>query len=299
MPPRKATKRDSLSRPTRSCNTSSKHLFIYEDTPDQIKSTAEVKADMERERPMDRLICGDVGFGKTEIAIRAAFKASLRQQAGRRTRAHHRIWPSSTTKTFSERLKEFPVQVFEYLSRARTAGTSQSQTSRKASPTAESDIIIGTHTLDRERREIQRPRDFSIVDEEQKFGVAVKEKLKQMKVNVDTLTMSATPIPRTLQFSLMGARDLSAITTPPPNRSPDPNRSTRLQRRHHTRRRLTSRLSRGGQVFIVNNRIPQLYELERHGTPARPGCTRRRSGTGRCHPEELEQAIYRLRRLRV
>ncbi|WP_277286079.1 DEAD/DEAH box helicase, partial [Ruminococcus callidus] len=173
--------------------------FIYEDTPDQIKSTAEVKADMERERPMDRLICGDVGFGKTEIAIRAVFKATCdnKQVA---VLVPTTVLAFQHYQTFKERLKEFPVRI-EYLSRARKA--SEVKAILKDLADRKIDIIIGTHKL------IGKDVKFNdlgllIVDEEQKFGVAVKEKLKQMKVNVDTLTMSATPIPRTLQFSLMG-----------------------------------------------------------------------------------------------
>ena len=189
--------------------------FIYEDTPDQLKSTAEVKADMERDRPMDRLICGDVGFGKTEIAIRAAFKAACdnKQVA---VLVPTTVLAFQHYKTFSERLKDFPVKV-SYLSRARTPA--QIKETLKGIADGSINIIIGTHRL------IGKDVKFKdlgllVIDEEQKFGVAVKEKLKQMRVNVDTLTMSATPIPRTLQFSLMGARDLSAITTPPPNRYP-------------------------------------------------------------------------------
>ena len=230
--------------------------FIYEDTPDQIKSTAEVKADMERERPMDRLICGDVGFGKTEIAIRAAFKATCdnKQVA---VLVPTTVLAFQHYQTFKERLKEFPVRI-EYLSRARKA--SEVKAILKDLAERKIDIIIGTHKL------IGKDVKFNdlgllIIDEEQKFGVAVKEKLKQMKVNVDTLTMSATPIPRTLQFSLMGARDLSVISTPPANRYP-------IQTEVHAfnddiiKEAINFEMSRGGQVFFVNNRIPQLYELE-------------------------------------
>ena len=189
--------------------------FIYEDTPDQLKSTAEVKADMEKERPMDRLICGDVGFGKTEIAVRAAFKAACdnKQVA---VLVPTTVLAFQHYKTFSERLKDFPVKV-DYLSRARTSA--ETRQILKNLSEGKIDILMGTHRI------IGKDVKFKdlgllIIDEEQKFGVAVKEKLKQIKTNVDTLTMSATPIPRTLQFSLMGARDLSAITTPPPNRYP-------------------------------------------------------------------------------
>ena len=189
--------------------------FIYEDTPDQLKATQEVKADMESARPMDRLICGDVGFGKTEVAIRAAFKAACdnKQVA---VLVPTTVLAFQHYRTFTERLKEFPVRI-EYLSRARKAADVKALLKELAD--GKINILIGTHRI------IGKDVKFKdlgllIIDEEQKFGVAVKEKLKQMKVNVDTLTMSATPIPRTLQFSLMGARDLSAITTPPANRYP-------------------------------------------------------------------------------
>lgn len=189
--------------------------FIYEDTPDQLSATQSVKADMESDRPMDRLICGDVGFGKTEIAIRAAFKAAT---DGKQVAV---LVPTTVLAyqhyhTFSQRLAEFPVRV-EYLSRARSAKDVKAILADLEA--GKIDILIGTHKI------IGKGVKFKdigllIIDEEQKFGVAVKEKLKQMKVNIDTLTMSATPIPRTLQFSLMGARDLSTIATPPPNRYP-------------------------------------------------------------------------------
>lgn len=189
--------------------------FIYEDTPDQLKSTFEVKTDMESERPMDRLICGDVGFGKTEIAIRAAFKAACdnKQVA---VLVPTTVLAFQHYQTFKDRLKDFPVRI-EYLSRARKAA--DIKTILKDLASGDINILIGTHRL------IGKDVKFKdlgllIVDEEQKFGVSVKEKLKQLKVNVDTLTMSATPIPRTLQFSLIGARDLSVIATPPPNRYP-------------------------------------------------------------------------------
>ena len=258
--------------------------FIYEDTPDQLKSTAEVKADMERDRPMDRLICGDVGFGKTEIAIRAAFKAACdnKQVA---VLVPTTVLAFQHYKTFSERLKDFPVKV-SYLSRARTPA--QIKETLKGIAEGSINIIIGTHRL------IGKDVKFKdlgllVIDEEQKFGVAVKEKLKQMRVNVDTLTMSATPIPRTLQFSLMGPRGLSAIASPPPNRYP-------IQTEVHAfnediiREAVNFELSRGGQVFIVNNRIQQLYELERLVRKLAPG-VRTIVGHGQMNPEELEQAI--------
>ena len=254
--------------------------FIYEDTPDQLKSTAEVKADMERDRPMDRLICGDVGFGKTEIAIRAAFKAACdnKQVA---VLVPTTVLAFQHYKTFSERLKDFPVKV-SYLSRARTPA--QIKETLKGIADGSINIIIGTHRL------IGKDVKFKdlgllVIDEEQKFGVAVKEKLKQMRVNVDTLTMSATPIPRTLQFSLMGARDLSAITTPPLS---DTDRSTRLQRRHHTRGR-QFRIEPGRTGFHRKQPYTTTLRTRTAGTQTRPGCTHhrrtradesRRTGTG-------------------
>ncbi|MDE6418365.1 MAG: DEAD/DEAH box helicase, partial [Duncaniella sp.] len=227
--------------------------FIYEDTPDQLSATKAVKADMESDKPMDRLICGDVGFGKTEIAVRAAFKAAT---DGKQVAV---LVPTTVLayqhyQTFTKRLKEFPVRV-EYLSRARTAKQVKAILADLAD--GKIDILIGTHKI------IGKDVKFKdlgllVVDEEQKFGVAVKEKLKQMKVNVDTLTMSATPIPRTLQFSLMGARDLSAINTPPPNRYPivttvDAGSDEVLTEA------INFELSRYGQVFLGNTRIEGLY----------------------------------------
>ena len=189
--------------------------FIYEDTPDQLKATQEVKADMEREQPMDRLVCGDVGFGKTEVAVRAAFKAAV---DGKQTAV---LVPTTVLayqhfQTFSSRLKDLPVRV-DYLSRART--TKEQTAIFKDLQEGKIDIIIGTHKLVGKQVKF-KDLGLLVIDEEQKFGVSVKEKLRQMKVNVDTLTLTATPIPRTLQFSLMGARDLSVIQTPPPNRYP-------------------------------------------------------------------------------
>ncbi|MGL5690714.1 MAG: DEAD/DEAH box helicase, partial [Bacteroidales bacterium] len=221
--------------------------FIYEDTPDQLKSTAEVKKDMESDRPMDRLICGDVGFGKTEVAIRAAFKAATdgKQVA---IMVPTTVLAYQHYKTFSERLKDFPVKV-EYLSRARKAKDVKRilQELKEGTP----EIIVGTHRLVGKDVEF-KDLGLLIIDEEQKFGVAIKEKLKQMRTNIDTLTMTATPIPRTLQFSLLGARDLSVIQTPPPNRYP-------IRTEVHTfneeiiREAVNFELSRNGQVFIINN----------------------------------------------
>ncbi len=258
--------------------------FIYEDTPDQLTATQAVKADMESHRPMDRLICGDVGFGKTEIAIRAAFKAAT---DGKQTAV---LVPTTVLayqhfNTFSERLKEFPVRV-DYLSRARSA----KETKQILSDLAEGkiDIIIGTHKL------IGKGVAFKdlgllIVDEEQKFGVAVKEKLKQLKVNVDTLTMSATPIPRTLQFSLMGARDLSAITTPPSNRYPILT-SVNALTDDIIEEAVNFEMSRNGQVFLVNPRIEGLYELEKMIKRVVPDA-RTIVAHGQMPPDKLEKAI--------
>lgn len=258
--------------------------FVYEDTPDQLKSTQEVKYDMEREQPMDRLICGDVGFGKTEVAMRAAFKAVAdnKQVA---VLVPTTVLAFQHYKTFCDRFKEFPATI-EYLSRARKP--SDVKSILKQLSEGKPDIIIGTHRL------IGKDVKFKdlgllIIDEEQKFGVSVKEKLKQMKVNVDTLTMSATPIPRTLQFSLMGARDLSVITTPPPNRYP-------IQTEVHgfnediIREAVNFEMSRNGQVFIINNRIQQLDELAatvQRLVPDARVCI----GHGKMEPERLEQVI--------
>ncbi len=258
--------------------------FIYEDTPDQLTATKAVKADMESARPMDRLICGDVGFGKTEVAIRAAFKAAV---DGKQTAV---LVPTTVLayqhfRTFTERLKELPVRV-DYLSRARTA--KQTRQVIKDLADGKIDILVGTHKLI--GKEVKfKDLGLLIVDEEQKFGVAVKEKLKQMKVNVDTLTMSATPIPRTLQFSLMGARDLSAINTPPPNRYPIVT-SVNAADDDILSEAINFELSRNGQVFIVNNRIEGLYDLEAQVKRLVPDA-RIIVGHGQMPPEKLEQAI--------
>ena len=258
--------------------------FIYEDTPDQLTATQAVKADMESARPMDRLICGDVGFGKTEVAVRAAFKAAT---DGKQVAV---LVPTTVLayqhfNTFKERLREFPVRV-DYLSRART--TKQVREILKDLADGKIDILIGTHRI------IGKDVKFKdlgllIVDEEQKFGVAVKERLKQLKVNVDTLTMSATPIPRTLQFSLMGARDLSAITTPPPNRYPIQT-SVNTLTDDIMAEAVNFEMSRNGQVFIVNNRIEQLYELEAMVKRVVPDA-RTLVAHGQMTPEKLEKAI--------
>ncbi|NER12938.1 transcription-repair coupling factor [Leptobacterium flavescens] len=229
--------------------------FLYEDTPDQSKSTADVKADMESERPMDRLVCGDVGFGKTEVAIRAAFKAvdNGKQVA---ILVPTTILAFQHYKTFSERLKNFPLKV-EYLNRFRTAKERRLTIEGLAS--GEVDIVIGTHQLTNASIKF-KDLGLLIVDEEQKFGVAVKEKLKTLKENVNVLTLTATPIPRTLQFSLMAARDLSVITTPPPNRYPID--SQVIQFNEETIRDAVSyEIQRGGQVFFIHNRIENIKEV--------------------------------------
>jgi transcription-repair coupling factor (superfamily II helicase) len=258
--------------------------FLYEDTPDQLKATQDVKADMEQAKPMDRLVCGDVGFGKTEVAVRAAFKAAT---DGKQVAV---LVPTTVLayqhfRTFSSRLKDMPVRV-DYLTRARSA--KQTTALLKDLADGKIDIIIGTHKL------IGKTVKFHdlgllIIDEEQKFGVSTKEKLRQMKSNVDTLTMSATPIPRTLQFSLVGARDLSVIQTPPPNRYP-------IQTEIHTfgaeiiADAINFEMSRNGQVYFVNNRISQLQEIadmiHKYVPDARIAI-----GHGQMKPEELEQIV--------
>jgi len=258
--------------------------FIYEDTPDQVKATADVKHDMENSKPMDRLICGDVGFGKTEVSIRAAFKAVAdnKQVA---VLVPTTVLAYQHYQTFKDRLKDFPCRV-DYISRART--TNQIKQILEDLKDGKIDILIGTHRI--VGKDIKfKDLGLLIIDEEQKFGVAVKEKLKQMKTNVDTLTMTATPIPRTLQFSLMGARDLSAITTPPPNRYP-------IQTEVHTfdpliiREAIEFEMSRNGQVFFINNRIKNIYELEEIIKREVPDA-RVAVGHGQMDPAKLESII--------
>lgn len=258
--------------------------FIYEDTPDQLTATQAVKSDMESPRPMDRLICGDVGFGKTEVAIRAAFKAATdnKQTA---VLVPTTVLAYQHFNTFKERLKEFPVRV-DYISRARSTKDVKHILADLAE--GKIDILIGTHKL------IGKDVKFKdlgllIVDEEQKFGVAVKEKLKQLKVNVDTLTMSATPIPRTLQFSLMGARDLSAITTPPANRYPIVTSINALNDDIVTEA-VNFEMSRNGQVFVINPRIEGLYDLENMIKRLVPDA-RTIVAHGQMPPDKLEKAI--------
>jgi transcription-repair coupling factor (superfamily II helicase) len=229
--------------------------FIYEDTPDQITSTADIKADMESERPMDRLVCGDVGFGKTEVAIRAAFKAvdNGKQVA---VLVPTTILAYQHYRTFTERLKDFPVTV-DYLNRFRTAKEKRETLENLESGRV--DIIIGTHQLVNKNVKF-KDLGLLIVDEEQKFGVAVKEKLKTLKDNVDVLTLTATPIPRTLQFSLMAARDLSVITTPPPNRYPIESHVVRFNE-ETIRDSISYEIQRGGQIFFIHNRIENIREV--------------------------------------
>jgi transcription-repair coupling factor (superfamily II helicase) len=229
--------------------------FIYEDTPDQITATADIKADMENERPMDRLVCGDVGFGKTEVAIRAAFKAvdNSKQVA---ILVPTTILAYQHYRTFTERLKDFPVTV-DYLNRFRTAKEKRSTLENLQS--GKVDIIIGTHQLVNKNVKF-KDLGLLIVDEEQKFGVAVKEKLKTLKENVDVLTLTATPIPRTLQFSLMAARDLSVITTAPPNRYPIESHVVRFGE-EIIRDAITYEIQRGGQIFFIHNRIENIKEV--------------------------------------
>ncbi|MCL2650181.1 MAG: transcription-repair coupling factor [Candidatus Azobacteroides sp.] len=258
--------------------------FIYEDTPDQEKATNDIKVDMENSRPMDRLVCGDVGFGKTEVAIRAAFKsvADSKQVA---VLVPTTLLAYQHYNTFKERLKDFPCNV-DYLSRARKPGDVKEILQKLKSGAI--DIIIGTHRLVSKDVEF-KDLGLLIIDEEQKFGVSVKEKLKQMRINVDTLTLTATPIPRTLQFSLMGARDLSSIITPPPNRYP-------IQTEIHRfggdiiREAINFEMSRNGQVFIINNRIQTLPELENLVRKEIPDA-RVAVAHGQMDPQRLEEIV--------
>ena len=258
--------------------------FLYEDTPDQQRATHDVKVDMESARPMDRLVCGDVGFGKTEVAIRAAFKAACdsKQVA---VLVPTTVLAFQHYKTFSDRLKGMPVRV-DYLSRARTAKqTREVLADLKA---GKIDILVGTHKLIGKAVE-WHDLGLLIIDEEQKFGVSTKEKLRTLKTNVDTLTMSATPIPRTLQFSLMGARDMSIMRTPPPNRYPV---QTELGVYGHEiiADAINFEMSRNGQVFFVNDRISNLPEIASLITKYVPDA-RVAIGHGQMSPEELEKIL--------
>ena len=258
--------------------------FLYEDTPDQLKATQDVKADMEMQKPMDRLVCGDVGFGKTEVAVRAAFKAAVdgKQVA---VMVPTTVLAYQHFRTFSSRLRDMPVRV-DYLTRARTA--KQTSALLKDLEEGKIDILIGTHKLIGKTVKF-KDLGLLIIDEEQKFGVSTKEKLRQMKTNVDTLTMSATPIPRTLQFSLVGARDLSVIQTPPPNRYP-------IQTEIHTfsaeiiTDAINFEMSRNGQVYFVNNRISDLTHIAEMIHKYIPDC-RVAIGHGQMKPEELEKIV--------
>lgn len=258
--------------------------FIYEDTPDQVKATADIKKDMESEMPMDRLVCGDVGFGKTEVAIRAAFKAvtDSKQVA---VLVPTTVLAMQHYNTFKDRLKDFPCNV-AYLSRAVSAQKTK-ETLEKLEK-GEVDIVIGTHKLVGKNIKFKE-LGLLIIDEEQKFGVSVKEKLKELKINVDTLTLTATPIPRTLQFSLLGARDLSIINTPPPNRYP-------VQTEIHAfdedviREAIQLEMNRNGQVFFINNRIQNIYMIEAMIKRLVPGC-RVVVGHGQMPADNLEEVI--------
>ncbi len=256
--------------------------FIYEETPDQLKAMEAVKSDMEQPRPMDRLICGDVGFGKTEIAIRAAFKAvaDSKQVA---VLVPTTILAYQHYRTFSERLKDLPVRV-AYYSRAQTSKASKQLL--EDLETGKIDIVVGTHRLVGKGVKF-KDLGLLIIDEEQKFGVAVKEKLRSLQVNVDTLTMSATPIPRTLQFSLMGTRDLSNILTPPRNRYPV---ATEIIRFDATTiaEAISFELSRNGQVFFVHNRIDDIEQVAQMIEHHVPDC-RVAIGHGRMDPHSLEE----------
>ena len=258
--------------------------FLYEDTPDQLKATQDVKLDMERQRPMDRLVCGDVGFGKTEVAIRAAFKACAdnKQVA---VLVPTTVLAYQHFHTFSSRLKNFPVKI-EYLTRARSP--QKTKEILDGLKDGSINIIIGTHKLIGKTVKF-KDLGLLIIDEEQKFGVSTKEKLRQLKVNVDTLTLTATPIPRTLQFSLMGARDLSVIQTPPPNRYPIQTQLCCFSA-EVIAEAIEFEMSRSGQVFFVNNRISQLPELaelvHKHVPDARVAVAH-----GQMPPEELEKIM--------
>lgn len=258
--------------------------FIYEDTPDQIKSTADIKKDMEKPYPMDRLICGDVGFGKTEVAIRAAFKA-LNDNKQVAVLVPTTILALQHHKTFSDRLKDYPCTV-DYLNRFKSAAQ-QSVTLDKLK-NGKIDIIIGTHRL--LSKDIKfKDLGLLIIDEEQKFGVASKEKLKAIRLNVDTLTLTATPIPRTLQFSLMGARDLSVINTPPPNRYPVTT-EVHVFNEKLVREAINYEIARGGQVFFIHNRVQDIHDISALVKKLCPGVSVG-VGHGQMEGEQLEKVL--------
>lgn len=258
--------------------------FRWEETPDQQTAIAAVKKDMESEQPMDRLVCGDVGFGKTEVAIRAAFKAATdgKQVA---VLVPTTILALQHYRSFSERLRDFPVKI-EYLNRTKTAA--EVKRIREELAAGQIDILIGTHKM-LGKQIVFRDLGLLIIDEEQKFGVAAKEKLTQLSVSVDTLTLTATPIPRTLQFSLMGSRDLSVISTPPPNRQPIVTESHAFSE-EVVRDAIETELARGGQVYFVHNRVEDLVTLQGMITRLCPK-VRVGVGHGRMPAEQLEKLI--------
>ena len=258
--------------------------FIYEDTPDQMKSTIDVKKDMEAFNPMDRLICGDVGFGKTEIAIRAAFKAvcDSKQVA---ILVPTTILALQHYKTFSERIKNLPCNV-DYINRFKT--TKQQKETLENLESGKIDIIIGTHRI--LSKDVKfKDLGLLIIDEEQKFGVAAKEKMREMKINIDTLTLTATPIPRTLQFSLMGARDLSIINTPPPNRQPIKTEIIDFSE-DVIKEAISYELNRGGQIFFIHNRVQNINEIKDFISKIHPKA-RVSIGHGQMEGEKLEEIM--------
>ena len=259
--------------------------FMYEDTPDQAKATAAFKQDMESATPMDRLVCGDVGFGKTEIAIRAAFKAvaDSKQVA---ILVPTTILSMQHFRSFKERLKDFPCTV-DYINRFKS--TKQTTETLKKVASGEIDILIGTHAIAADRVKF-KDLGLMIIDEEQKFGVSVKDKLKTLRATVDTLTLTATPIPRTLQFSLMGARDLSIINTPPPNRQPVLTEIISFNE-ETIRDAVSYEVSRGGQVFFVNNRLSNIKEIAGMIQRLCPG-VRIGIGHGQMDGKALEKVMF-------
>ena len=258
---------------------------MYEDTPDQLKATEAIKKDMESPTPMDRLVCGDVGFGKTEVAIRAAFKAATdgKQVA---VLVPTTILSMQHYRSFKERLKDFPVTV-DYINRFKSSKDT-TETLKKLAE-GKIDILIGTHAVVAERVKF-KDLGLMIIDEEQKFGVAVKDKLKTLRATVDTLTLTATPIPRTLQFSLMGARDLSIINTPPPNRQPVLT-DIILFNEETIRDAIAYEVSRGGQVFFVHNRLANIREISGMISRLCPG-VRVGIGHGQMDGKQLEKIMF-------